>query len=292
MRRIPLLEKGGIITEKNTDFCTVRLRIPAGVITPEQLKGIAKIATQFGDGSVHLTTRQTIEISHINPDDAQKVNDRLIKNGTPIGSERNEVVNITACPGTERCRLAQIETISLAKELDSIYAGKEMPVKIRIAISGCSNSCSSERLNEIGVTGLVKPFREPGLCTGCGTCVQYCREKAIKIISGKIELNEEKCVHCGMCIESCPFHIIRADPPVYHITVGGRRGRHPKIGRHLVTVKSPEDVKYVIGRIVQWVYRQAWGDILLPDQIDDIDYDRFKKEILESLLPDQIENRY
>jgi anaerobic sulfite reductase subunit C len=292
MRRIPLLEKGGIITERNTELCTVRLRIPAGVISPEQLRGIAKIAHQYGDGSVHLTTRQTIEISHIHSDNLEKIVERLIKNGTPLGSERNEVVNITACPGTERCRLAQIETISLARELDTMYAGKEMPVKVRIAISGCSNSCSSERLNEIGITGLVKPIREPGLCTGCGTCVQYCREKAIKIVSGKIVLDEDKCVHCGMCIESCPFHIIRSDPPVYHITVGGRRGRHPKIGRHLVTVKSPEDVKFIIGRIVQWVYRQAWGDILLPDQIDDLDYDRFKQEILESLSPDQIETRY
>ncbi|MBN1166341.1 MAG: 4Fe-4S binding protein, partial [Methanospirillaceae archaeon] len=274
MRRIPLLEKGGIITEKNSDFCTIRLRIPAGVITPEQLQGIAKIAKQYGGGSVHLTTRQTIEISHINPEQLEKIVERLVKNGTPLGSEKNEVVNITACPGTERCRLAQIETISLARELDSIYAGKEMPVKVRIAISGCSNSCSSERLNEIGITGLVKPFREPGLCTGCGTCVQYCREKAIRVVSGKIVLNEEKCVHCGMCVESCPFHILTSDPPVYHITVGGRRGRHPKIGRHLVTVKNREDVLFVVGRIIQWVYRQAWGDILLPDQIDDLDYDR------------------
>ncbi len=292
MRRIPLLEKGGIITERNSEFCTIRLRIPAGVITTEQLQGIAKIAKQYGDGSVHLTTRQTIEISHINPEQLEKIVFRLLKNGTPLGSEKNEVVNITACPGTERCRLAQIETISLARELDSIYAGKEMPVKVRIAISGCSNSCSSERLNEIGITGLVKPFREPGLCTGCGTCVQYCREKAIRVVSGKIVLNEEKCVHCGMCVESCPFHILTSDPPVYHITVGGRRGRHPKIGRHLVTVKNREDVLFVVGRIIQWVYRQAWGDILLPDQIDDLDYDRFKREILESLDPEHIEERY
>ena len=37
--------------------------------------------------------------------------------------------------------------------------GKEMPVKMRIALSGCPNACTSPMLNEIGVIGRIRPLR-------------------------------------------------------------------------------------------------------------------------------------
>ena len=51
-----------------------------------------------------------------------------------------------------------------------------------------------------------------GLCTGCGTCVSLCPEKAIKtVINEKKEIyvpkiNEEKCNNCGICYKVCPGH--------------------------------------------------------------------------------------
>jgi len=118
----------------------------------------------------------------------KKVEKALAKNSTPVGSEKDEIVNIIACPGTERCKFANIDTISLARKIDEKLFGKEMPVKMRIALSGCPNACTSPMLNEIGVIGRVRPLRTPGLCTGCGSCVQYCKEKAIKIRNGISEL--------------------------------------------------------------------------------------------------------
>ena len=58
---------------------------------------------------------------------------QLEKNGTPVGLEKDEVVNIISCPGTERCKYANIDTIHLAKRIDGKLFGKEMPDKIRIA---------------------------------------------------------------------------------------------------------------------------------------------------------------
>lgn len=87
-----------------------------------------------------------------------------------------------------------------------------------------------------------------------------------------------------MCIQSCPFHIIKAEPAAYHITIGGRRGRHPRVGYHIVTVKNPETVVNVIERVVKWVYRKAWSDSLLPDQLEILDFESFKKSWLENLM--------
>ena len=291
MRKIPLYEKGGIINELGGDYCTVRLRIPAGLITVDQMEGVVKIARKFNT-QVHLTTRQTIELVHVLPASLGLLATDLEANGTPVGAEKEEIVNITACPGTDRCRFAMIDSISLAKTLDEKFFGKEMPVKFRIAVSSCPNSCVSERLNEIGITGVVRPYRVPGTCTGCGTCVQYCKEKAISIKNGQIQMNDDLCVHCGMCIQSCPFHIIKAEPAAYHITIGGRRGRHPRVGYHIVTVKNPETVVNVIERVVKWVYRKAWSDSLLPDQLEILDFESFKKELVGELNEDEVITGY
>ncbi len=281
--------KGGVITERDADFCTIRIRAPAGIFSVEQLRGIAKIAKKYGTGTVHCTTRQTLEIPHVKPVLLKKVEKALAKNETPVGSEKDEIVNIIACPGIERCKFANIDTISLAKKIDEKLFGKEMPVKMRIAISGCPNACTSPMLNEIGVIGRVRPLRTPGLCTGCGSCVQYCKEKAIKIRNGISELKEDSCVLCGVCIQSCHFDLLKAENRHFLITVGGRRGRHPQIGRPLLTVETEEQVIFAIQKIVDWVYRRAWSGRLLSEQLDELHFEKFREDITK-LMPETNDN--
>ena len=271
--------KGGVITERDADFCTIRIRAPAGIFSIEQLRGIATIAKKYGKGTVHCTTRQTLEIPHVNPVQLKKVEKALSKNETPVGSEKDEIVNIIACPGVERCKFANIDTISLAKKIDEKLFGKEMPVKMRIALSGCPNACTSPMLNEIGIIGKVRPLRTPGLCTGCGSCVQYCKEKAIVIRNGISELKEDKCVECGVCVQSCHFDLLKAEHRHFLITVGGRRGRHPKIGRELLSVETEEEVLVTIQKIVDWVYRRAWSGRLLSEQLDELHFEKFREDI-------------
>ena len=280
--------RGGVITQSDADYCTVRIRMPAGCITAEQMRGIARIAEEHGCGDVHLTTRQTMEIPHVDPVSLKALEAALEKNGTPVGAEREEVVNIVACPGTDRCKFANIETIGLARELDRRLFGKELPVKVRIGISACPNACSGELLNEIGITGIRKPIREPGICNGCGTCVSYCKEDAILIKDGISELDEHKCISCGVCVLSCPFNLLKASDPYYRITVGGRRGRHPHVGQELVTVRGEEAVIKVIERIVNQIYRRGWSGRLLADQLDDIGFDELGDKLISELLEENV----
>lgn len=280
--------RGGVITERDDDFCTVRIRIPAGVITPEQLIGIAKITEEFGTGTAHLTVRQTMEIPHVKIADLEALGRALEANNTPVGSEREEIVNITACPGTDRCRLANIDSITLARRIDQDFFGKNMPIRVRIGVSSCPNSCVSERLCEVGVTGVTRPIRNPGLCTGCGTCVNFCKEGALFVRGGEIVLDKEKCIDCGNCIHICPFSIIKGGPDAYQITVGGKRGRHPTLGRTLITVAGEDECMMVVEKVVTWIYRKAWDGRLLGEQLDEIGFDALKKDILKVIPPESI----
>jgi dissimilatory sulfite reductase (desulfoviridin) alpha/beta subunit len=275
--------RGGLITERDVDFCTVRVRVPAGNLSNEQVRGLAAIAKRYGTGAVHVTARQAVEIPHVNPKKIPNITKALARNGTPLGSEKDEVVNIVACPSVERCKYGMVDTIGLAKKLDERLFGKEMPVKIRISISGCPNACTSPMLNEIGIIGRVKPKRIPGLCTGCGTCAEYCKECAISIRNGVSVLDPEKCVQCGVSIQSCPFHLLKSEHSHYLVTVGGRRGRHPRIGRVLLAVEEEEKVVEAVERIVKWVYRRAWSGRLLAEQLDDLNFETFRTELTRDL---------
>jgi anaerobic sulfite reductase subunit C len=286
LKDLGIHKKGGVITERNPEYCTIRTRIPAGMITPDQLRGIADIAERYGTDAVQMTVRQTIELPHMLPDHLDAISRDLSTNGTPLGAERDEVKNVIACTGNQRCIFGNIDAVALAVEIDKRVFGREMPVKMRIAVSGCPNACTSPMLNEIGVMGKIEPIRVPGMCTGCGTCVEYCKEDAIAIKKGISVLDISKCIDCGVCIRSCPYDLLKSSGPYYLITVGGSRGRHPKVGRELVAVRSSSAAADVVEKVVSWVYRRAWSGRLLADQLDDLQFEQFTAE-LRSQIPEE-----
>lgn len=285
-----IAQSGGVITERDSRFSTIRLRFPGGTVAHEQLLGLARAARRFGTGPLHLTTRQTVEIPHVENAMVPSLLLALEKTGISLGAEHDEVVNITTCPGTGRCRLANIATETLREELDRTHFGKKMPIRVRIAVSACPNGCTSERLSEIGITGLRVPLRNEGKCTGCGTCAHTCKEYAIVMVNGRLSLDTEKCMECGMCIESCPFHIIKGTAPHYLVTVGGRRGRHPQLGRELARVSSEGSAVGVVNRVVDWIYRNAYTGKTLADQMDAMDFPGLKKIIRQEFVDSLVEN--
>ncbi|MCD4820163.1 MAG: electron transfer flavoprotein subunit alpha [Candidatus Cloacimonetes bacterium] len=45
-------------------------------------------------------------------------------------------------------------------------------------------------------------------CVGCGLCLKACAYDAIKIIDKVAEIDVDKCTLCGACVSSCPFDAI------------------------------------------------------------------------------------
>jgi Na+-translocating ferredoxin:NAD+ oxidoreductase RNF subunit RnfB len=56
---------------------------------------------------------------------------------------------------------------------------------------------------------LIKYLILPDKCTGCMKCIKACPQNAITGERKKVhKLNQELCIKCGICKETCPFDAI------------------------------------------------------------------------------------
>ena len=46
-------------------------------------------------------------------------------------------------------------------------------------------------------------------CEGCGACVKRCKNRAMSLINGKAQVNEDLCARCGYCAATCPQFCIK-----------------------------------------------------------------------------------
>ena len=222
------LKKGGFMRQKQKNNFSLRLRVVGGNLTAKQLAKIAEVAENFGDGYVHLTSRQSIakienqsgvddmdaiidcadgimvargdmgvEIPFIKLDDVENVKAALAEGDVEPGVCGPRVRTITACQGQAICPSGCIDTYSLAKELDDRYFAKELPHKFKFGITGCQNNCLKSEENDLGIKGGIKVDWRESDCIGCGVCVKACRQGAITLEDGKISVDKSKCNFCG-----------------------------------------------------------------------------------------------
>ena len=71
------LKKGGFMRQKQKNNFSLRLQVVGGNLTAENLVKIAEVAEKYGDGHVHLTSRQSVEIPFIKIDDVDEVKEEL-----------------------------------------------------------------------------------------------------------------------------------------------------------------------------------------------------------------------
>ncbi|MDR2393190.1 MAG: hypothetical protein LBD93_03405 [Treponema sp.] len=148
------LKSKGFFQQVQKDKFSLRLCTSGGTISTDYLKKAMEIADTYGVGQIHFTTRQQIEIPYIPAGKVDAVQQLLsaAKIKAFIGGPR--VRTVVACLGAGVCKFGQIETGDLAQAIHDTYFGRELPAKLKIAITGCKNNCAKVEANDLGIRGV------------------------------------------------------------------------------------------------------------------------------------------
>ena len=146
---------------KSVPFFMVRIRIPNGLLTSHQVRTIAALSTEHGNGVTDITVRQNIQLHWVRIESIPEVLDRLHSVGLrTTGSCGDDTRNITGCPlaGVHAHELVDVSPIVFA--LDQELAGNpefyNLPRKYKITVSACPDWCSYPEINDIALTATLR----------------------------------------------------------------------------------------------------------------------------------------
>ena len=276
------LKKGGFMRQKQKNNFSLRLAVVGGNLTAENLKKIAEVAEKYGDGHVHMTSRQSVEIPFIKLDDVEEVKAELAKGGVKPGVCGPRVRTITACQGNQICPSGNIDTYGLAQELDERYFARELPHKFKFGVTGCQNNCLKAEENDVGIKGASIVSWDEASCIMCGVCVKACREGAITMEDGKIQLEQSKCNYCGRCQKACPTDAWKGESG-YLVSFGGLFGNQIHKGQTLLPVITDKEQLFrVTDAAIQFFDDNANPSERFQFTIERVGEDKFKKVIEEA----------
>lgn len=276
------LKKGGFMRQKQKNNFSLRLQVVGGTLTAENLKIIAEVAEKYGDGHVHLTSRQGVEIPFIKLDDIDEVKEELAKGDCHPGVCGPRVRTVTACQGSEICPSGNIDSYKIALELDKRYFARELPHKFKFGVTGCQNNCLKAEENDVGIKGAQIVNWKKEDCIMCGVCEKTCREGAITIQDGNITLDEQKCNNCGRCVKSCPTDAWEGTPG-FMVSFGGTFGNHISEGKSLLPVITSEEQLYrVTDAAIQFFDDYANPGERFKFTIDRVGVDKLEKVLKEA----------
>ena len=210
----------------------LRVRVPGGLIDPECLMLVSEISSKYGDGQIHITTRQGFEILGIDMEDMPAVNemaqpliDKLNINqdekgkGYPAAGTRN----VSACIGNKVCPKAQYNTTEFARRIEKAIFPNDLHFKV--ALTGCPNDCIKARMHDFGIIGT------------------------------KIVRDENKCIGCGECVINCPMSAWTRSPKKYYkLMIMGRTGKkNPRLAEDWLRWVDEDSIVKIIENTYQYV---------------------------------------
>lgn len=236
---------------------TLRLHVPGGLLSAEQLGVLCRIARQNGEGFVRLAPRFVIEVPGIRLSDLSLVQSALEGVGLTGGSTGTGLRHVVVCGSGDPCPHAFLDSRSLADSMDALLGGGSWPSPVRIAIASCPRACTAPQLADIGFMGTVDPMLDRARCTGCGDCIAVCEEKALAMRRGLPRRDLHACQCCGACVLACAPKALRVGRAGYTVYVGGQMGRRVQMGHVLARFVQKEEASHLAGRILAFFREYA-----------------------------------
>ena len=301
------LKKNAFRVSKERGIGASRIRVPGGYLNAEVLGMIQEIAQTYGNGYVHLTTRQGFEIEGIRFEDMEEINQKLqpiiekleINQEIPgTGYPASGTRNVSACIGNNVCPFANYNTAELAKRIEKAVFPNDLHFKI--GLTGCPNDCGKARMHDFGIIGMTMPQYNPERCVTCKACVKGCKSlsvKALRVENDKIVRDEEKCIGCSVCVTKCPTRAFtRSKKKYYKLALMGRTGKkNPRLGEDFLIWADEENIVKIILNTYKFVKeyidpKAPGGKEHIGYIIDRVGFEEYKKWALDGveLMPETI----
>src|SRR5579862_8134774 len=143
-----------VAPQKHAGYAIVTVKIPQGNLTGDQMRGLASLSEQAGDGSLRVTMNQNVILAWVPVGALSRVYGILTELAL-AGSRAEEISDTLTCPGAYSCNLALTKSMNLGAALaDTVRAESDPLVReLSIKISGCPNSCGQHWIGDIGFYG-------------------------------------------------------------------------------------------------------------------------------------------
>src|SRR5215472_16954999 len=168
----------GTYGQRQSDVQMLRVKIPQGVLSAEQLEALADVADAYSRGFGHITTRQNVQFHFVKLHDVEPAMRRLAEAGlTTREACGNSVRNITACPYAGVAVDERFDVTPYAEALTRYLLrhplSSTLPRKFKIAFEGCPTDHVGTAINDIGFRAVLGPSGGRGfrVTVGGGTSI-------------------------------------------------------------------------------------------------------------------------
>lgn len=149
-----------VLAQRQAGYALVTVCLPLGDLTSRQMRALADVARQYNGGRARTTVDQNIVLRWISEADLPALYTDLVAIGLGRAGA-STIADITACPGTDTCKLGIASSRGLAAELQQRFlaqnGGIDEAVKhLHIKVSGCFNSCGQHHIADLGFYGVSR----------------------------------------------------------------------------------------------------------------------------------------
>ncbi|HSB87656.1 MAG TPA: nitrite/sulfite reductase [Ilumatobacteraceae bacterium] len=139
----------------------VRIKLPAGTITPEQLDTMAHLSEAYSRGWGHITTRQNVQIHFVELTRIPDVMRALANVGLTTREACGDTVrNVTSCHLAGACPHEHLDVTPWAEAAFRHFVrnplSQRLPRKFKVNFSGCSTDCGQAMFNDVGVIAATR----------------------------------------------------------------------------------------------------------------------------------------
>ena len=144
----------GAILQRDKETYAIVPRTPVGLVTPENLENIAKVARKYEIPIIKITSGQRFALVGIKKDDL----DNIWKDLNMDMGKASELCRhyVQACPGTAVCKFGAQDSLGLGLKIEKLFSGIDLPAKVKIGVSGCHFSCGESFVRDVGILGKKK----------------------------------------------------------------------------------------------------------------------------------------